>query len=74
MVIFEQVYNSVPQDLAVWLRKRKPRSAQQLAELADDYSLVRHSGEDTTPPKDAVSIPGCSRDKEVTKGPSQSRL
>ena len=73
MVLIEQVYNSVPQDLAVWLRERKPRSAQQLAELADDYSLARHSGGEAASLKDAGSSPGSSRAKEVAKGPSQSR-
>ena len=74
MVLIEQVYNSVPQGLAVWLRERKPRSAQQLAELADDYSLGRHSGGEAASLKDAGSSPGSIRAKEVTMGPSQSRL
>ena len=47
---------------------------QQLAELADNYSLARRSGGKTTRPKDAVSSPGSSRAKEVAKGLSQDRL
>jgi len=58
----------------VWLHERKLRSAQQVAELADDHSLTRHSGEEAAPLKDAGSSPGSSRAKEVAKGPSQSRL
>ena len=61
MVLIEQVYNSVPQDLAVWLHEGKPQLAQQLVELADDYSLGRHSGAETMPLKDAVSGSGSSR-------------
>ena len=39
LVLMEQVYESVPQDLAVCLRKRKPPSVQKL--VSDDYNLAR---------------------------------
>lgn len=51
----------MPQDLVVWLHEREPRSVQQLAEPANDYSLVRRSGGKTTAPKYAASSPGSSR-------------
>ena len=57
----------------MWLRERKPQSAQQLAELADDYSLARHGTGETTSVKDVVSSPGSSKSRESFKGPTQSK-
>lgn len=67
MILLEQVYNSVPQDLAVWLRERKPQSVQQLADLADDYSLARHSTGETTSTKDVVSSVGSNKSRKTAK-------
>lgn len=65
MILIEQVYSSLPQDLAVWLQERKLQSVQQLADLADDYSLARHCAGDTTPMKEAVSSPGSNKSRKV---------
>ena len=41
MVLLEQFLQSVPEDLRVWLKERKPTSLDKAAELADDYVLAR---------------------------------
>ena len=41
MVLVEQFLQSVPEDLRVWLKERKPESQEKAAELADDYVLAR---------------------------------
>ena len=41
LIVLEQFYQSLPNNLAVWLRDRKPDSLQGAADLADDYLLSR---------------------------------
>ena len=41
LVLIEQFMAEVPQDLAVWLRERKPKSLREAAEQADDYVAAR---------------------------------
>ena len=41
LVSIEQFLLSVPDDLRVWLRERKPESLHKAATLADDYVLAR---------------------------------
>ena len=41
LVSIEQFLLSVPDDLQVWLRERKPESLHKVAMLADDYVLAR---------------------------------
>ena len=41
LVLIEQFMAGVPQDLAVWLRERRPKSPQEAAEQADDYVAAR---------------------------------
>ena len=41
VMLLEQFLQSVPAELGVWIRERKPRSVKEAAELADDYSLAR---------------------------------
>ena len=38
-MVLDQFLSGVPEDLSVWLKKRKLQSLQQVVELADDYSL-----------------------------------
>ena len=40
-VLIEQFMGEVPEDLAIWLRERKPDSLKATADLADDYMLAR---------------------------------
>ena len=39
----EQVLLGVSEDMAVWLKERKPTSLEELGKLADDYALARKS-------------------------------
>jgi len=41
VVIMEQILLGVPEEMAVWLKERKPESLEQLGKLPDDYVLVR---------------------------------
>ena len=41
LISIELFLLSVPDDLRIWLRERKPESLQQAATLADDYMLAR---------------------------------
>ena len=43
-VIREQVVNSVPEDVRIWVKERKPKSGQEAAGLADDYAQARKEG------------------------------
>ena len=56
-MVAEQFYQSVPEDIAVWVRDCKPTSLEQIAELADHYMLSRKG----------LSI---ARDSEQPKGQS----
>ena len=57
LMVAEQFYQSVPEDIAVWVRDRKPTSLEQIAELADHYMLSRKG----------LSV---ARDSEQPKGQS----
>ena len=41
LIILEQFLQGVPTDLSVWLKERKPTSAKEAAQMADDYILAR---------------------------------
>lgn len=41
LIILEQFLQGVSTDLSVWLKKRKPKSAKEAAQMADDYVLAR---------------------------------
>ena len=40
-IIAEQVLMGVPEEMAVWLKERKPKSLEELGKLADDFALAR---------------------------------
>ena len=74
MVIMEQVLKGVPDDLAVWLRERKPTSLDELATLVEDYTLARKR-EATQPPQKShgpstTPTPGRSL-KDIPRGTPQ---
>ena len=50
LVSIEQFLLSVPDDLRVWLRERKPESLHKAATLADDYVLARKTSSRPAPP------------------------
>ena len=41
LIILEQFLQGVSTDLSVWLKKRKPKSAKEAAQMTDDYVLAR---------------------------------
>ena len=70
----EQVLKGVPDDLAVWLRERKPTSLDELATLVEDYTLARKR-EATQPPQKShgpatTPAPGRSL-KDIPRGTPQ---
>lgn len=40
LIILEQFLQGVPTDLSLWLKERKPKSAKEAAQMADDYILA----------------------------------
>ena len=70
MVIMEQVLLSVPEDLAVWLRERRPESLDELGKLADDYVLARTGESVRTQTKGpAVGLTTSSEKQGVNRRP-----
>ena len=43
LVIMEQLVNSLPEDIRVWVKERKPKISVEAGELADDYAQARKS-------------------------------
>ena len=41
LMMIDQFLQFVPEELAVWLMERKPQTLEKVAELADEYTLVR---------------------------------
>ena len=50
-VVVEQLLNSMPSDLRIWLSERKPETAAEAGRLADDYLLARQREGVLTPTK-----------------------
>ena len=42
LMLLEQFLQCVPEDLAVWIKEKKPESLKQAAQLADDYMTARN--------------------------------
>ena len=40
-VMLEQVLNTLPQEVRVWVRERKPKTSEEVTQLADDYVQAR---------------------------------
>ena len=68
LIIMEQVLSGTPDDLAVWLRERKPKSLEELGKLAENYAQARNaegraeSGRGVTP----VERPGKLEKEKVS--------
>ena len=41
LVVLEQLVNTLPEEVCVWVRKRKPKTSTEAGELADDYQQAR---------------------------------
>ena len=48
MVATEQVLESLPEELWIWVREQKPKTAEEAGQLADDYLQARSSTVGTT--------------------------
>ena len=44
LVATEQILESLPGEIRVWVRERKPKTATEAGQLADDYVLARRQG------------------------------
>ena len=55
LIVLEQFYQSLPNNLAIWLRDHKPGSLQGAADLADDYLLSRAPTQVKEEPGSSVS-------------------
>lgn len=44
LILVEQFLQCVPEELAIWIRERKPESLKHAATLANDYALARTRG------------------------------
>ena len=50
IVTTEQLINTMPDEMRVWVRERKPKTSVQAGDLADDYVQARKIGEKKTLP------------------------
>ena len=41
MIVMEKLIDSMPVDLKIWLKERKPKTAYEVGELTDDYIAAR---------------------------------
>ena len=53
LIILEKFLQGLSTDLLVWLKERKPKSAKEAAQMAEDYVLARG----TKPPNEKLSRP-----------------
>ena len=37
LVVTEQLLNTLPRDIQIWVRERKPKTSSEAGRLADDY-------------------------------------
>ena len=57
LVATEQVLRSLPENIRVWVHERKPTTAAEAGQLAEDYLLARRSFQGTKP-RDAERVSG----------------
>ena len=69
MIILEQFLQGVSTDLSVWLKERKPNSAKEVAQMADDYVLACG----TKPPYERLSRPQRLRGEPAIKVTQQKQ-
>ena len=69
MIILEQFLQGVSTDLSVWLKERKPKSAKEVAQMADDYVLACG----TKPPYERLSRPQLLRGEAAIKVTQQKQ-
>ena len=47
--MLEQLINTLPKDIKVWVQEHKPKSSEEAAQLADDYIQARQIDPSTVP-------------------------
>lgn len=57
LMMIDQFLHCVPEELAVWLMERKPKTLKEIAELADEYTLVRSRSNSRKAPTSAGGQP-----------------
>ena len=45
-IVLEQLVNTLPMDVQVWVRERKPKTSEEAGQLADDYLQARKQTND----------------------------
>ncbi|XP_064389549.1 uncharacterized protein LOC135337548 [Halichondria panicea] len=58
LVVMEQALWGMPEGLTVWLRERQPKSLEELAKLAEDYTLARKGKDQPFGTRKPLSSPG----------------
>jgi predicted aspartyl protease len=72
MIVKEQLINTLPGEIRVYVKEHKPKTSQEAGELADDHIRARKSG-DGKPPKDIPPI-HCSRCKKLGNSEKTCRV
>jgi hypothetical protein len=72
MIVKEQLINTLPGEIRVYVKEHKPKTSQEAGELADDHIRARKSG-DGKLPKDIPPI-RCSRCKKLGHSEKTSRV
>ena len=49
VVVFEQLLNTLPKDIRVWVQEHNPKSSEEAAQLANDYIQARWMAPSTVP-------------------------
>lgn len=66
-IVLEQLINTLPADIQVWVKERKPKSSEEASQLADDYVQARKQNSKET------ETPGSKRSttERQTQGPCE---
>ena len=68
LMMIDQFLHCVPEELAVWLMERKPKTLKEIAELADEYTLVRSRSNSRKAPTSAGGQPVEKDKPDAEKG------
>ena len=62
LVVLEQFINALPEEIRVWVKERKPKTSEEVSQLADDYVQARKQakgGQGQGSRRQSVSTPHC---------------
>ena len=57
LVILEQLVNTLPEDVRVWVKERKPKTSMEAGQLADDYVQARKREASVPVSQKSVDVP-----------------